>query len=1258
MTRPPRACPPLTYDPQLPIVAVRAEIAAAIAQHPVVVVCGETGSGKSTQLPKICLELGRGQERLIGHTQPRRIAARSVAARLAEELSCSVGGAVGFKIRFTDVTGPATSVKLMTDGILLAETQGDRWLEQYDTLIIDEAHERSLNIDFLLGYVKRLLPQRPDLRVIITSATIDAARFSEHFASAAGPAPILSVSGRSYPVDVWYRPPHASEDDDEPDRVQAVLDAVDELLAYDRGGDILVFLATERDILDVSRALRGRLLSGSAKCEILPLYARLSTAEQNRVFQPHAGRRIVLATNVAESSLTVPGIRFVVDTGLARISRYAPRSKIQRLPIEPISQASADQRKGRCGRLGPGVCVRLYSEDDYLGRDRFTQPEIRRSNLAAVILQAEALQLGALEEFPFLDPPSLPLIRDGYQTLFELGAVDEQHELTPLGRQLSRLPVDPRIGRMLLAAQDEGCLHDMLIIAAALEVRDPRERPAEQQQEADAAHARFAHPDSDFLTYVQLWSFYQRLKQELSRNRLRRACHQNFLSPTRMREWQDVHLQLQQLVTGGLLAADGPARRGSADRDGRDYRSGSPAYAAIHRALLTGLLSNVALKTDTGEYRGAEQGKLAIWPGSAVVARKPLWIVAGELLETHRRYARVVARIQPEWLERLATHLVQRSYSDPTWNPRSGSAVAWEKVSLFGLPIVARRQVGYGAIDPEFSRELLIRHGLVGGELRTKPEFLRQNERACAEWDRWMTRTRRAELRVDEYSLFGFYNRRLPADVYDEARLNRWRKEVEREDASRLLLKLSDIAPTVEPPRVEDYPEQWRCGKLSLPLEYRYEPGCEDDGVTLVTPRAALGLLMAGQLDWLIPGRVAEKVEALIRGLPKSVRRQLIPANEVARRALAQLRFGEGDFFAALAVVLTRLASERVTREMLQAVELDGHLCMNIRVVDEAGQTLGMGRDLGALRQSWGDQGQAVEPGMGANSSWQRDGITRWDFGTLPESVERRSAGVVVPAYPTLIDQGRTVSLRLWDQREAAEVELRAGVRRLALLYEQRAIAAHVDWFPQLKQLSVQLAPVCSPAEFREALALLIVDRAYLVDGRLPRSDDDFQLLLRGGRSRVEVAVQELATWIPSLAVHYHAVRLALEQGSRLPPEAVEDLRLQVADLMGKGFLLSTPAAWLEHLPRYLHAMRIRLQKIQAGGAGRDRQLQAEIAPWVQRYREFRAALPKQGGWSADGVVFRWWLEELRVSLFAQQLGTSVPISVKRLQQQWERLRV
>ncbi|HUE73131.1 MAG TPA: ATP-dependent RNA helicase HrpA, partial [Pirellulaceae bacterium] len=908
--------PPLVYDDSLPITARREEIVAAIREHQVLILSGETGSGKSTQLPKLCLAAGRGMTGLIGHTQPRRIAARSIAARLTEEVgpACRAGpgsGAessersrsasgtypiVAYKIRFADQTSSETLIKVMTDGILLAETQSDRFLDAYDTIIIDEAHERSLNIDFLLGYLHRLLPKRPDLRLIITSATIDAQRFAQHFASDGRPAPAIEVTGRTYPVEVRYRGAGVSPADDGQDRPDAcpteeIADAVEEV-CQTGPGDILVFLPTERDIREAAHVLRGRQLHGG-RAEVLPLYARLTTAEQNKIFQPHSGRRIVLATNVAESSLTVPGIRFVVDTGTARISRYSPKSKVQRLPIEPVSQASCDQRKGRCGRIGSGVCIRLYDEEDYLSRERFTAPEIQRTNLAAVVLQTLAFGLGPLDEFPLLDPPRPEAIRDGYKTLSEIGAIDDERKLTPIGRSLARLPVDPRIGRMILAAHDDHCLADVLIVAAALETQDPRERPADKQQAADEAQARFLDPDSDFLSYLKLWDFLHHLRETLSRGQFKKALWQSFLSETKVREWQEVHRQLLEMVSQLRLRVgrrmwstrshkpEAPARERHARTNGSALSD--PAYAAIHRSILTGLLSNIALRGDDREYQGAGGNKFFLWPGSGIVHSGPLaprvdgddrrgpptrgasgphlgrptWILAAELVETSRRYARTVALIDPDWIEPLAAHLVSRSYSDPHWSRKSGTVLAKEKVSLFGLTIVPERRVRYGAIDPVESRKIFIQHALVEQELDTPAAFFRHNRQLRDELAKLAAKTRRRDLVVDDYDVYRFYDDRLPPEVFDRQSLDQWLKAERDRSDKRLLLTREDLvgdeADAVDP---SEFPERLAFDRMQVPLDYRFEPGAQRDGITATVPREGLAQLAPERLEWLVPGLV------------------------------------------------------------------------------------------------------------------------------------------------------------------------------------------------------------------------------------------------------------------------------------------------------------------------------------------------------------------------------------------------------------------
>ncbi len=1270
--------PTIKYDEQLPVVARRAEIAAAIAEHQVVVVCGETGSGKSTQLPKICLELGRGVEGLIGHTQPRRIAARSVATRVAEELKSPLGSTVGFKIRFADQTSSTTLIKVMTDGVLLAETQHDRFLDQYDTIIIDEAHERSLNIDFLLGYLHRLLPKRPDLRLIITSATIDAARFANHFGRVidatqdpplVDPAPILLVQGRTYPVEVLYRPPLLEEGTGEIDELRGLVSAVEEILTMGQG-DILAFLPTERDILEAHQRLRGwEKNRGGQKLEIVPLYARLSTAEQNRVFQSHTGRRIVLATNVAESSLTVPGIRFVVDTGTARISRYSPRSQVQRLPIEAISRASADQRQGRCGRIGPGICIRLYSEDDYRQREAFTPPEIQRTNLAAVILQTLALDLGPIDEFPFIDPPRAESIRDGRRTLFEIGAIDEQQALTPLGKQLARLPVDPRIGRMLLAAAEEGCLADVLIIAAALETQDPRDRPSDKQQQADQAHAPFTDADSDFVSYLRLWDFHQRLKQELSRNQLRKAAKQNFLSDVRLREWHDVHRQLLEMI-GQFGLKVGKRRLGPFDRNAeqevlaaskskeeRPSRHAPGDYAAVHRALLAGLLSNIALRGDANEYTAGGNQKVFLWPGSGVYARKPKWIVAAELIETTRRYARTSARIDPDWLESLAPHLVKRSYSDPYWDAKAGGAMAYEKVTLFGLTIVPRRRVRYSPIDPKLSRRLLLQHGLVAGELVTRGKFLEANRRVLEEIAQLSAKTRQRELVVDDDRIYAFYNARVPAEVTETHSFERWRQQVEKENPQLLWLTQADVLPADTPSvAMELFPDQLEIGRARLNLAYRFEPGTVEDGVTVTVPVAGLGQLSEDRLDWLVPGHLPDKIEALIRSLPKTLRRQLIPAPDIARQVARELPFGEGSFLTAVAAGLSRVAEDVIPVEAFDLARLPTHLQVNVRVIDERGKTLHEGRALSQLREQFDVRPVATAPPIA--TPWHRDGLATWDFGDWPTEVEIPARPHRIVKHVALVDQGETCALRLLDLAEDAERLSQGGVRRLLVLAERRELRAQAQWLPGIDKLALYAAPFCRERSLIDQVMDLLADRAWrALDYRRPRSRDAFELLRKEVRREIVPAVQQVSKVLGPLCEAYHQIRLALEQKHPAAWQpAIEELRQQLAELTPANFLAETPAAWLDHYPRYLRGMNERFAKL-AGGITRDRESARVIAPLAAKYRERQAQHERRGIYDAELVLFRWLLEEFRISLFAQKLGTSLPTSPQRMEKQWAKVR-
>ncbi|MEE8452369.1 MAG: ATP-dependent RNA helicase HrpA, partial [Thermoguttaceae bacterium] len=1115
---------------------------------------------------------------------------------------------------------------------------------------IDEAHERSLNIDFLIGLLKRLLPSRPDLKLIITSATIDAQRFAEHFASQKSCVPIIEVSGRVYPVEVRYCPLVAEDEDEEDadwpcdDLTAGVLGAVEELARIDNG-DMLIFMPTERDIHETAKALRGRMLPGDSpgrQTEILPLYARLPGSEQQRIFRPHGRRRIVIATNVAESSLTVPGIRYVIDPGTARISRYSARSKTQRLPIEAISRASADQRKGRCGRVGPGICVRLYSEEDFERRDRFTMPEIQRSNLASVILQARALRLGDLERFPFLDPPKTATIRDGYKTLFELKAVDKRKELTPLGRRLAALPVDPRIGRMIFAGDEEGCLSEVLIIASALEVRDPRERPIDKQQAADTAHAKFIHEESDFLTYLNLWDFYHGLRKKLSRNQLRRACRQNFLNYNRMREWVDIHRQLLQL----------------ADQAGLERHGRKNEYEPIHRAILSGVLANVANRTGNYEYTAAGGTKFHLWPGSTVFSKKPKWIMAAELLETGRRYLRCSARINPQWIEPIAGHLVNRSFSEPHWNAKSGSAMAFERVSLFGLIVVPRRHVALGPIDPTTARELLIRHGLVDGELRTNAPFFEHNRELVVEMERLQKKLRRHDLLSGLWAQIEFFDKRLPDDVFDAARLDKWRKKAEREDPRILFYSKADLVQDEDQAAVDpaDYPDAIDACSTQLAVDYEFEPGSDDDGIHLIVPLEQLGSLDPGRPDWLVPGLMRQKVTALIKSLPKPLRRLLVPAPDMAARITPVLRHGEGDMLRAVADALSRECGQRIRPQDFQLDSLPRELQMNIRVVDADNEPIASGRDLDELRKQVG--GELAETlAAAAESKFSRDGLTDWDFldtDELPERVSVPHGTRMLTGFPMLVDRGDSVSLRLSDSIEQATRETRRGIARLFCLATRRELQSQVGWLPGLEQMSLHAASL-RDFDLRRNLAALIASRAMEPSTDIPRSRAEFDAVIEQATQRIGAAVQEVSLLVPSLFEAYHAARLALDQAkSPRWQYAVADMRAQLEQLTLPDFLSTTPWHWLQHYPRYFRAICYRLDGLRSGSPQRDRAACEEVRARWDAYRQCAIRHEEMRRHDEHLAEMRWMLEEYRVSLFAQKLGTSIRISGKRLDRQWE----
>ncbi len=1309
-----KSIPKFRFDDELPILAKRDEIASAIRHNQVVIVCGETGSGKSTQLPKFCLSLGGGVAGMIGHTQPRRVAARTIAARVAEEIGTSLGNLVGYKIRFTDATQPNTLIKLMTDGVLLAETRTDRFLDHYDTIIVDEAHERSLNIDFLLGYLKRLLPKRPELKVIITSATIDAARFAEHFGSTAGPVPIIEVSGRMYPVEVRWRPisevgriaspagrfDKPSYEEDELDPQQVLLDAVKELTS-ERIGDILIFMPTEWDIHETAKLLRSRHAGGSNdEFDILPLYARLSLQEQQRVFETKASRRrIVIATNVAESSLTVPGIRAVIDTGTARISRYSPRTKMQRLPIEAISQASADQRQGRCGRIGPGVCIRLYSETDYAGREKYTLPEILRTNLASVILQTQSLNLGPLEDFPFLEPPKSTAIRDGYKTLFELGAVNDHDELTDLGRKLAKLPVDPRIARIILAGHDEACLHDILIIAAALEAQDPRDRPIDKHQQADEKHKQFQHEDSDFLGYLKLWDFYHHLKDTLSKSQVRKACVQNFLNFNRLREWADLHRQLVELVEESGLKVG--------------KRQSSETQASIHRALVTGFLASIACKDgETSEYSAAGGLKATLWPGSSVGrkggASKPKWLVAAEMVETSKRYLRTVARIDPAWIEPLAEHLVTRTHSEPHWDRPAGSAMAFEKVSLFGLTIIPRRKVRLGRIDPPTARRLFIQHALVEGDFDSNAEFFVHNRLLIEELEELHVKSRRADFLKGEEAQFEFYDQRLPEVVVDGPSMQKWLTEAsggrQPPDASvrpktsarpksselnpkmvsldrqvsverirgltpparlelttneRLLFFTRDdlLNPEREAASPEDFPNEIKLRHMSVPLEYRLEPGEAIDGITISVPQEGLNQLDSRRLGWLVPGLLEEKITALIKSLPKELRRHFVPVPDTAREVLQQIRFGEGEVTAAMATILSRISGQRVNAEDFREAELPPHLRINVQVLGAERKKLAAGRDLDELRSKLGAKASASFSAID-HVAWNRDGLTDWDFELLPESVDLEHSGLRLKGFPMLVNRGESLSLRLSDSVDKAVYETRVGLRRLFELQTVRDLTKHVQHLPDLSKWQLLTATLPDKGRLPQMLAELIADRALFGQSpTVPRTKTQFQERVSVAKLRIPAAVQEVIELIGPLLAAYTEARRAVE-GCKLPfaAAAVTDCRTQLARLTEAGFWVQTPWDWLQQFPRYFQAIALRLKKLIAGGQARDQRSAAEIDPRWHRLVECLDANRVADRYDPELVTGRWMLEELRVSLFAQELRTAIPISPQRFDKQWERV--
>ena len=1222
------------FDDQLPISAHREAIAAALRDHQVVVLCGETGSGKTTQLPKICLSLGLGAAGLIGHTQPRRIAARSVATRIAAELGTGIGGAVGYQVRFSDRTGPNTAIKLMTDGILLAETQSDRALNQYEVIILDEAHERSLNIDFLLGYLRRLLPKRPDLKLIITSATIDPERFSRHF----NDAPIIEVSGRMYPVEIRYRPLlAANEDERDRDLQQAILDAVDEV--WQGGpGDILIFLSGEREIRETAESLRKH---HPPQTEIVPLYARLSATEQNRVFQPHGRPRIVLATNVAETSLTVPGIRYVIDPGTARISRYSPRSRIQRLPIEKIAQASANQRAGRCGRISAGVCIRLYAEEDFKSRPLFTDPEILRTHLAAVILQMCALNLGRPEDFPFVEPPDSRQISDGFRLLFELQAVDEQWRITDLGRQLAKLPVDPRLGRMVLAASTESCLHEVLIIVAALAIQDPRERPLERQQAADEKHRRFRDENSDFVALLNLWNYYHDQARQLSKNQLRNLCQGEFLSFVRMREWHDLHQELLGRVTEmGMRLNTQPA-----------------PYSNLHRALLTGWLGQLGFKQEENIYLGARDRTFYLFPGSGLFKKRPRWVVAAELVETTRLYARTVAKIEPEWVEGLAGHLLKRSYAEPHWERRAAQVAATERVTLYGLPIIAKRRVNYGPLDPALARQIFIRQALVHGEFECKAPFFQHNRQLLDELAELETRARR-DLTADEEGLYRFYEARIPEGIYSGPTFESWRKSAERNQPRLLFLDRAELLAEAGPVAAgEQFPDHLDLNGLQLPLNYRFTPGAADDGVTLTVPLAAVNQVDPKQLDWLVPGLRAERMAALLKSLPKAVRRHFVPVPNYVQALLEAMPLGEDSLIEAMTRQLHRMTGVLIPEAAWNPETVPLHLQMRFSVVDTDGQELAVGRDWAAIQAQVRGEARHRFAAL-PTPEFERDNMRDWDFGELPEEVSFVRNGIQLRGYPALMaESDGSLALRVLDSPARAEAATRAGLRRLIGWRLGAAFKQLARDLPLFKQMTLHYLGLGTQEQLRNELIDAILDQAFLNEQPSPRNRAAFDQLLERGKNRLVAARVEVSETAAAILAAYHEVRRILNaESSPVWAEAITDLRNQLAGLVYPGFLSQTPPDWLPHVPRYLRAMILRLQKIRQA-PDKDRQRSGEIIRLSDYFRRQWARNAERELSDPELIRFRWLLEELRVSQFAQELKTIAPVSIKRLEDQWARVR-
>ena len=1285
--------PTITFPESLPVSGRREEIAQALQTHQVVIVCGETGSGKTTQLPKIALALGRGLgaggSGLIGHTQPRRIAASSVAKRIAEELNSPLGEVVGYKVRFNDRLQPGASVKLMTDGILLAETQTDPLLKAYDTIIIDEAHERSLNIDFLLGYLRQILPRRPDLKIIVTSATIDADRFAQHFASAKGPAPIILVSGRTFPVEQRYR---SFEESKEFDLNDAIAEAVDELWR-EGPGDILVFLPGEREIREAADHLNKHLAQRQRhgpQPDILPLFARLSQAEQDRVFSPGNGRRIVLATNVAETSLTVPGIRYVIDSGLARVKRYSYRNKVEQLQIESISQAAANQRAGRCGRVANGICIRLYDEKDFQGRPRFTDPEILRSSLAGVILRMKSLHLGAVEDFPFLEEPPRKAIADGYALLGELGAVDEANELTAIGQELSKLPLDPRVGRMILEARDRQSLTEVLIIASALSGQDVRDRPLEQQQAADEKHKKFDDEKSEFMGYLKLWRWIEEGRgqhghgaqaaqagqktdsHKLSNRQQEARLRESFVNPRRVREWRDIHSQLHTVVAEhGWRLNQSPA-----------------TYEQIHMAMLAGLLGNVGCKSDDEDwYLGARGIKFWRHPGAHLSKKPGRWLVAAELVDTTRLFGRGLAAIEPQWIERIAGHLLKKQLLEPHWEKKAAEVVALERATLYGIVIYHQRKVNFGRVDAKAAREIFIREALVNGEWDSRLPFIAHNRKMIAQVEELEHKSRRQDVLVDEELIHAFYDQQVGAEVVSGATFERWYREASRDNPKLLMLSREELMRhEAAGVTTSAFPRTVRLGGVDCAASYLHQPGDPKDGVTVTVPIYALNQVSEERCEWLVPGMLEAKVMALVKSLHQRPRSRLVPLPEFVAEFCATAPFAQG----ALVDVLLKAVRERtqlaIQRNDFKLEQLPPHLFMNFRVVDEHGRQLGLGRQLASLKAELGGQARsafqalaalklqatpapAPQPQMIRTPSGGQAAVavvkapalapadtpvqqhTAWTFGELPELMEIRKAGQTLIGFPALIDKGAHVEIEVFDEPDVAAAKHRGGLRRLVALQIREPLKYLEKNIPDLTKMAVAYMPLGTAEELKAQIIDVALDKAFLADP-LPQDKGTFERRIEEGRSRLNLIAQEVARLTGTVLAEYAAATRKLKD-ARPPKDVADDITAQLQRLVPKRFVALTPYAQLQHFPRYLKGIVMRLDKLRADPA-RDSQRLAELRPLEQRYQRRLADLKGQTDSRLDD--FRWQLEELRISLFAQELRTPQPVSVKRLEKTWAQL--